>query len=82
MLDTTDVRSALEAVDREMALAEGGGRVSAPLRASFTRLVAVLALGPAPELARCPHCGSTGMRAATRCGTCWARLVPPEPASG
>jgi hypothetical protein len=37
-----------------------------------------LALGPAPELLACPHCGVVGMRAATLCGHCWKKLVPPE----
>jgi hypothetical protein len=70
------VRSAVEAVDREVALAaEAGG-----LRSSWKRLVDVLALGPAPERRACPHCGSIGMRAATRCGSCWERLVPPPDA--
>jgi len=78
MLDTTDVRGALEAVSRELALAEAGGSVPTPLRAAFGKLVATLALGPAPELRTCPRCGSTGMRAATRCGTCWEKLTPPE----
>lgn len=68
------VRAAVEAVEREVGLAAE----SASLRSSWRRLVEVLALGPAPELRACPHCGSTGMRAATRCGTCWERLVPPE----
>jgi hypothetical protein len=50
----------------------------ARLVASWSRLVDFLALGPAPELRACPHCGAVGMRAATLCGTCWKKLVPPE----
>jgi hypothetical protein len=45
---------------------------------SWAKLVDFLALGPAPELRECPHCGTVGMRAATRCGNCWKKLVPPE----
>jgi hypothetical protein len=44
---------------------------------SWGKLVGFLALGPAPELRPCPQCGATGMREATRCGYCWATLVPP-----
>ncbi len=47
------------------------------LVASWGRLVDFLALGPAPELHDCPYCGRVGMRAATRCGYCWKKLVPP-----
>lgn len=68
------VRAAVEAVEREVALAGE----SAGLRSSWKRLVEVLALGPPPELRACPHCGGVGMRAATRCGSCWEKLVPPE----
>lgn len=50
----------------------------AALVGSWAKLVEFLALGPTPELRECPHCGSVGMRAATRCGTCWAKLVPPD----
>ena len=75
------VRAAVEAMDREVA-SLGAGAADAPglkeLRASWGKLVEVLALGPAPELRDCPHCGTTGMRAAIRCGKCWAKLVPPR----
>lgn len=81
MLDTIGVRTELEAVERALRLAETGGTLPAQVRVSFDRLVTALALGPAPELRLCPHCGSSGMRAAIRCGTCWAKLVPPEPAA-
>jgi hypothetical protein len=45
---------------------------------SWGRLVDFLALGPAPELRECPHCGAAGMREATRCGYCWGKLVPQD----
>jgi hypothetical protein len=51
-----------------------------PLRgllASFADLVEQLQLGPEPELRECPVCGHSGMRAATLCGYCWAKLIPP-----
>lgn len=77
------VRAAVEAMDREMASLTRGTQEAAAaglkdLGATWARLVEVLALGPAPELRDCPHCGTTGMRAATRCGKCWAKLVPPH----
>ena len=50
------------------------------LVASFADLVEQLALGPEPEVRRCPVCGNIGMRAATRCGYCWTRLTPPPEA--
>ena len=46
------------------------------LRAAWTDLVGVLALGPAPETRECPTCKGIGMRAASRCGYCWAALKP------
>lgn len=46
------------------------------LAAAFADLVAQLALGPEPETRKCPVCKHVGMRAATRCGYCWATLVP------
>jgi hypothetical protein len=44
------------------------------LRASWLELVKALALGPAPETRTCPVCGTTGMRAASRCACCWTKL--------
>jgi hypothetical protein len=47
------------------------------LLASFTDLVEQLALGPEPEVRRCPVCKHIGMRTATLCGYCWTKLTPP-----
>lgn len=47
------------------------------LRAAWVDLVAQLALGPEPPLRECPHCGHSGIRAATLCSNCWQKLVPP-----
>ncbi len=52
------------------------------LHASFTDLVEQLALGPEPEVRRCPVCEQIGMRAATRCGYCWTKLTPPAGGDG
>lgn len=46
------------------------------LHAAWAELVALLALGPAPETRECPVCHHIGMRAASRCGSCWAALAP------
>lgn len=51
--------------------------------AAWTELVTLLALGAAPETRECPACHGIGMRAATRCGRCWAALEPlPAVSSG
>jgi hypothetical protein len=76
------VRAAVGAMDREVALLGGGTSTGEPgsleaLRSSWRVLLDALALGPDPEYRACPYCGATGMRAATRCGTCWKVLVPP-----
>ena len=44
--------------------------------AAWTELVTLLALGAAPETRECPACHGIGMRAASRCGRCWAALEP------
>jgi hypothetical protein len=82
MHSTDGIRAAVETVSREVALLgektpAGQEQGLDALRTSWWALVDVLALGQAPESRKCPHCGSTGMRAATRCGTCWKGLVPP-----
>ena len=43
---------------------------------AWTDLVALLALGSAPATRECPACHGIGMRAASRCGRCWAALDP------
>ena len=43
---------------------------------SWSELVRQLALGPAPQLRRCPVCNHLGMSAATLCGYCWSKLAP------
>jgi hypothetical protein len=80
MTGTDGLRPIVESVDREMSslLARSDTDTSA-LLASWAELIEYLALGSAPELRACPFCGSAGMRDATRCGTCWRKLVPPAP---
>jgi hypothetical protein len=59
-----------------------GSSVPNDLRASWDALLSELALGPEPEVRECPVCKHIGMRAATVCGYCWARLTPPTASGG
>ena len=80
-----DLRSIVEALDREMARLHVRGVVpgtyTVQLLGSWAKLVEHLALRPPPELRACPRCGGVGMRAATRCRSCWATLEPRAPAA-
>jgi uncharacterized Zn finger protein (UPF0148 family) len=59
--------------------AEGG--TVGELERDWDLLVRAMALGEEPPTRFCPTCGHVGMRAATRCGHCWAAL-PSLPAPG
>lgn len=69
------LRAIVAAIEQEMVTAPP----SSALRVAWDDLVSVLALGPAPQTRECPECHGIGMRAASRCGRCWAAL-PPLPA--
>lgn len=56
---------------------DGYARTAQSVVARWTSLVELLALGPEPDVRECPYCQETVMKAATRCGYCWKRLVPP-----
>lgn len=75
------LRAFVDDVQRDMGQLQGASTQDpadvARVAASWKKLVNFLALGPAPELRQCPHCGATGMREATLCGYCWRKLVPP-----
>jgi hypothetical protein len=80
------LRATVAAIEHELSClprpvtVDGPGDAVATLLASFADLVEQLALGLEPEVRRCPGCGHVGMRAATRCGYCWAKLTtPPGP---
>lgn len=78
------LRPLVTAIDQKMSRLEHGtmpltGSAMGEIFESWSALVDVLSLGPAPELRECPECGRSGMRAATRCGFCWAKLTPPDP---
>ena len=68
----TKLRVAVDVIGREIVQSPS----TPALHAAWTELVALLALGPAPETRECPACHQIGMRAASRCGRCWAALVP------
>jgi hypothetical protein len=77
-----NLRVAVAAVEREISrLPATIDSNPAPegLRASWSELVKLLALGQAPETRACPVCSGTGMRAASRCAHCWAKLEPLAP---
>jgi hypothetical protein len=74
-----NLRALVETVDREITrlpLPGDGTPAADGLHASWNKLVKQLALGTAPETRQCPVCHSTGMRTASRCGNCWAKLEP------
>lgn len=81
------MRNTVAAIERELErlqkaspdVGENKGALSA-LAAPWADLVAQLALGPEPPTRNCPTCGAIGMRNATLCGNCWAKLVPPADA--
>lgn len=66
------LRVSVEVIEREIVQSPPAPAI----RAAWTELVALLALGPAPETRECPACHGIGMRAASRCGRCWAALEP------
>lgn len=71
------MRALVVVMDREIAQ----GAATSDLTEAWTKLVALLALGPAPELRACPRCREVGMRAASRCGSCWLPLPPYDAAA-
>jgi hypothetical protein len=79
----TRLRATVATIEREIsrlpgqAAGEDGKSPPSGLLASFTDLVEQLALGPEPEVRRCPVCQHLGMRMATLCGYCWTKLTPP-----
>ena len=68
----TKLRAIVAVLDEELLQV----RPTPALRAAWAELVDVLALGPAPQTRECPACHGIGMRAASRCGHCWAALAP------
>lgn len=73
------MRELVAVIDRDLANPASADAT----RAAWTKLVEVLALGPAPEHRTCPVCQRVGMRAASRCMYCWTSLaaLPPVDAA-
>ena len=71
----SEIERELSCLARNAPAAEHRAAISA-LTASWAQLVGLMALGVAPARRQCPSCGNSGMRAATRCGSCWASLTP------
>jgi hypothetical protein len=82
------LRATVATIERELSRLprrvtdDDSGSPPNALLASFTDLVEQLALGPEPEVRECPVCKRIGMRAATLCGYCWAKLTPPARRDG
>lgn len=74
----TELRSIVAVIDQEILQLPP----TAALRVAWAKLVDVMALGPAPQTRECPACRGIGMRAASRCGHCWAALEPLPSLSG
>ena len=74
------LRTIMAALEREIA--QLPGNPPSGLASAFAQLVALLALGPEPEVRACPACRHIGMRAATLCGNCWTKLIPPTEHDG
>jgi hypothetical protein len=73
----TKLRAIVAVIDQEIVQVPP----TPALRAAWAELVEVLALGPSPQTRECPTCHGIGMRAASRCGHCWAALEPLPPLS-
>jgi len=76
--DVTKLRAIVAVIEQEIVQVPP----TPALRAAWTELVEVLALGPADKTRECPACHGIGMRAASRCGHCWAALQPLTDAVG
>ena|SRR6185436_4610913 len=78
--DRFRLRSIAATIDRALSrlgveVVPGDPReVSRGLQAAWAQLVELLALELAPEVRQCPACKHACMRAAPRCGHCWAAL--------
>ena len=75
--DCAALRPAVALVESDLARLEaqrdleGYSRASEQLAASWHSLVSLMALGTAPEMRSCPHCGYRILVQATRCIQCW-----------
>jgi hypothetical protein len=70
------LHDAVHQIEQELAGLPREDGTPQKLRVLWSSLVSLMALEPLHELRECPTCKQVGMRAATRCGNCWARLAP------
>jgi hypothetical protein len=70
--ETARLRQLIANVDGELVRTSA----SEGLTGSWAEMMKLLAVGPAPEVRTCPACGNLGMRGASLCGHCWAKLQP------
>jgi len=66
----TDIEGQVPVLSAELSPADQA-TARARFTASWAKLVELLALGPEPEMRKCPFCASTIQKAATRCMHCW-----------
>jgi hypothetical protein len=83
---TDGIRSAVEAVDREVSrlamlerAAVADGTALNGLRESWGTLLGLMAVHPPAEVMKCAHCGRVGEAGAVHCWTCWEELAPMPP---
>jgi hypothetical protein len=84
-----DLRTLIATIDHDFARLPPSGdgsqqvdQIHHQLRQSWSEFVKLLGLGPKSETRQCPSCGGFGMRAASRCGHCWAKLDLLPPTAG
>jgi hypothetical protein len=83
---TDGIRTAVEAVDREVSrlamlerAAVADGTALNGLRESWGTLLGLMAFRPPAENTKCAHCGRVGEPGAVHCWTCWEDLAPTPP---
>jgi hypothetical protein len=76
-----DIQGQVSAISTQFPAAQQAA-VAARFAVSWAALVELLALGPEPDMRKCPFCDSSIQKAATRCMHCWKEShAPAEPAS-
>jgi uncharacterized Zn finger protein (UPF0148 family) len=77
--ERSELRVLVSAVERRIPRGRSVDGERSDLERDWDRLVRALSLGDEPPTRFCPTCGAVGMRAATRCGHCWAPLPVAAP---
>jgi hypothetical protein len=74
--DRVRLRAIVATIEQEISHLAKPATTESKLIVSWSQLVNLLGLGAAPAVRQCPVCRQIGMRAATRCGFCWTKLLP------